>query len=153
MSSAIKIEGGLPLTGQFTATFTSNPSTPPPDVLRNSDVLSIHCSWYIDGLLVPYIGGTWHLRVDFESVGGGDEFSSGIITVPLNGNSGNGTPYSRTIAIPAGLNFPGTTMPKVKSGGESTPYLVVAQLTYRDMLGRPGPMAAKEELGKVTFFL
>jgi hypothetical protein len=153
MSSAIKIEGGLPLTGVLTATFTSAPSTPPPDVLRNSDVLSVHCSWYISGVLVPYIGGTWHLRVDFESVGGGDEFSSGVITVPLDGRSGPGTPYTKTIVIPAGLNFPASAIPKVKSGGESTTYLVVAQLTYRDMNGQPGPMAAKEDLGKVTFYL
>lgn len=153
MSSAIKIEGGLPLTGALTATFTSVPSTPPPDVLRDNDVLNIDCSWYIDGALVPFIGGTWHVRVDFESLGGGDEFSSGIITVPLDGRHGSGDPYKRTIVVSPGPNFPGTTIPKVKSGGESTTYLVVAELTYRDMRNQPGPMAAKEDLGKVTFFL
>jgi hypothetical protein len=153
MSSAIKIEGGIPLTGLFTATFQGVPSTPPADVLRDSDVLSIECNWYVAGGLAPYIGGTWHLRVDFESVGGGAEFSSGVITVPLDGRSGPVTPYTKTIVVPAGPNFPASAIPKVTPGHESTTYLVMAELTYRDMTNQPGPMAAKEDLGKVTFFL
>jgi len=72
--------------------------------------------------------------------------------VSFNGSTGVGTPYTATIVIPMGPNFPNGA-PKVAPGHQATTYLVTVELTCKDMANGPGVMAAREDLGKVTFYL
>ncbi len=147
------IQPGGPASGSFTATIVPGPgpNVAPLDMLRDSDVLNIKCDWYITGPWASSLGGNWYLQADFESIGGGPEFSTTPITVPLNGSTGPGS-YTRTITIPAGALFPGGN-PKVPAGHRTGAYAVTVQLAYTDMAGSPGPMAASFDLGKVTFYL
>jgi hypothetical protein len=149
------INTGPPVTGEFTANLLDGSGVPPNDVIRVGDQFSLECSWYIDGGLASSIGGTWYVRAAFESVGPGPEFYSDEISVTLDGRtgpSGGSGPYTATLVFPPGQNFPGGAGPKVPTGTRFGTYEVAVILSYSDVAGNPGPIAASVNLERMTIF-
>lgn len=145
------IEVGAPLTGEFTAELVDSSGVEPKDVIRRTDVFSIKCTWYIEGGLASSLGGTWYVQAAFDAIGPGAKFRSEEHSVPLDGKTGPDDRYEFSITVPAGENFP-NGIPKVEAGERSEPYQVTALLTYTDVLGKPGPMAASVNLEELTIY-
>jgi hypothetical protein len=147
------IEIGSPITGEFTAAVNDLSGVAPSDVIRVGDGFQVDCSWFIQGGLASSLGGTWHVQLTFEALGPGAEFRTAEIAVPLDGRAGAppAPGYSASVVIPAGANFP-TGQAKVGAGERSTPYQVTALLSYTDLAGNPGPLAASVNLETVTIY-
>ena len=146
------INVGAPITGQFTATIVDVAGNPPTDVVRASDAFRIDCSWFITGGLASSIGGQWYVQIAFEALGGGAEFRSTEIAIPLDGRTGAGTPYTAQAVFPGGANFPGGGPVKVPAGDRNAVYEVAALLAHTDVAGNPGPMAASVNLERLTLY-
>jgi hypothetical protein len=151
--ATVDINTGPPITGKFSAQVVDASGVPPSDVVRVSDAFSIDCSWYLEGGLASSIGGTWYVQAAFESVGPGAEFRSSEVTVPLDGRTGPApaTPYTATLAFPAGANFPSGD-PKVPAGDRNATYEVAVLLSYTDVANNPGPLAASVNLERLTIY-
>jgi hypothetical protein len=151
--ATVDINVGAPLAGQFTAVFVDVANNPPPDVIHAGDDFKIKCDWFLTGGLASSLGGTWHVQAAFESIGPGAEFVTADILVPLTGLAGAppAPGYTAEIDIPAGPNFPSGD-PKVPAGQRSGPYQVTVLLSYADVAGNPGPLAASVNMEDLTIF-
>jgi len=122
------------------------PGGPPQTIIRTDQSWHIHVSWTTTGSCTGMVGGQWHLHAVLESMGPGQEL---ILTdpadhfIPLTPGP-SPVNYSRTINIPAGRVNPGPTGTLV--------YKLVVTLTYVDLTGSPGPMAAYVELPMIQFY-
>ena len=156
--TTVQITSGPPLTGQFEAVIVDVDKVPPPDVVRTDEPLQVDCKWYIEGGLASSIGGTWHLQVAFESIGPGPELRlpTTEMDIDLDGRVGSANPYVASVDIPAGDKFPGTSLEKVPATVPdrelSEPYEITALLTYTDVNGKAGPLAATADLHVLTYF-
>jgi len=153
--ASTNINTGPPITGEFTANLVDGAGVPPSDVIRTSDQFSLDCSWYIDGGLASSLGGQWYVRAAFESVGPGPEFFSDEVPVGLDGRTGptgSPGPYTATLVFPAGQNFPSGAGQKIPTGARFGTYEVAVILSYTDVAGNPGPIAASVNLERLTIF-
>jgi hypothetical protein len=89
-----------PLTakGNFKATVNDNAGLPT-NVIEASEKFTVDCDWDIDAITASLLGGTWHVDLYAESIGGGFEGR-------LAGNAVAVVPgqkvYKSTITVPGG---------------------------------------------------
>lgn len=115
------------------------------NIIRIDQDVTIKFHWRLEGPLTRCICGTWCLNVFFESIGPGPEirlpgYAQGK-HIPVD-PCGDGK-YWDDFVIPAGT-----------LGAEhcSTPYKLVAALTYLTPCDDPGPMAGFCELPVIQFY-
>ena len=137
--------GPLAVNGQLDAVVIDPVGNAPTNVIRNSDPFQVDCSWYLDGPLASSLGGKWRVELLGEGQGPAIEFELPAPSlIPLDGRTGPGTPYTTSIVIPAG---------SVSMGGSPQAVLdLTVALTYIDVAGTPGPIAAFVDLDKVMVF-
>lgn len=149
-----EIHTGPPITGKFTVNLVDGSGVPPNDIIRVSDPFTLECRWFIDGGLASSLGGKWYVRAAFESIGPGPEFHSEEVMVPLDGRTASaGDPdYSASLVFPAGPHFPNGVGQKVQTGLRYGTYEVAVMLSYTDVKGKPGPIAAAVNLERMTIY-
>lgn len=112
---------------------------PASTIISMQDTWNLLVRWQVHGLLVPSIGGTWHVRAYLESIGPGPEALIAKLDLPMTGQ----TDYSHTFHIsPIDPAYP-------KQEG---PYQLVVVITSSNLLGQPAPFAGYEEAGIIQLF-
>lgn len=131
------------LTGHLDAAVYELGGSAPTTVLDNTQGWEVRFNWGVHGSpLTKMLAGKWCLSIHLESMGPGAEFQlpvGGAKIVPFDPAISH---YTAVITVPAG------TVP-------ATPeaiYKVVACLTTKDALGRPGPIAGYVEGPILQFF-
>lgn len=111
------------------------------------DNWEVQVDWTLSGYLSRMICGSWALDVYLESIGPGDELElpqdPDDRDIPLD-PTGSGK-YSATFHVPADFVKP-------VPGETDIAYKMVVSLTYKDVGGRPGPLAGFVELPMVQFY-
>ena len=88
----------LAIGGEFTAEVIDNAGKPT-NVIEASEDFFVKCKWNIDKVTATLLGGTWHVDLYAESIGGGFEgrlAGNAVAVVPGQ------TDYTSTIRVPAG---------------------------------------------------
>jgi hypothetical protein len=88
----------LTATGSFTATVNDNAGLPT-NVIEASLDFTVDCAWNIDAITASILGGTWHVDLYAESIGGGFEGRLAGNFEPVVPGQTN---YSSTITVPGG---------------------------------------------------
>jgi len=124
------------LHGHIYATVMEHGGATPTNIIRSDQAWGVDFTWDLHGTLVPMICGYWCLHVCLESVGPGQELKlpdsipgAPEVKIPVNQASGH---YSYHFHVPAGV---------VQPQHCSTPYKLVATITYETQYGSPGPLA------------
>ena len=133
-----------------------------------SRIIDINDPWYVDvdwslkGPLQRFVCGTWGVDVYMESIGRGPEFElpdEDFEYIPLD-PTGSGE-YHRRINVPAGFikthveSWKEEHMEGGHGPGERETdivYKMVVTVTYRDLGGRPGPIAGFVEYPMLQFY-
>jgi hypothetical protein len=120
----------------------------PTTIIRTTDAWEIQVELSAAGILVPALGGTWHVTAYLESMGPGPDLDlpnvfldTDEIDVPLNG----GANYTFTISVPAGA------VP-VRPEARSSAYKLVVVVSYTDLLNNPSRMAGFVEGSMLQFY-
>jgi|SRR3954451_10036005 hypothetical protein len=87
----------LTASGEFTATVNDNAGLPT-NVIEASLAFTVDCRWTIDPITASLLGGTWHVDLYAESIGGGFEGRLGGNAVAVSPGQ---TTYTSTITVPA----------------------------------------------------
>jgi hypothetical protein len=137
--------GPLAVNGQLEAIVVDPVGDAPTNVIRRSDPFRVDCRWFLDGPLAPTLGGQWRVELLGEGQGPAIEIEvPAPALIALDGRTGPGTPYTTSFNIPANsVNLLGRPQAVLD--------LTVA-LTYIDVAGNPGPLAAFVDLDKVMVF-
>jgi hypothetical protein len=150
-ASESPIDGFLgPLTATVHDPFNVDPDAPQ-TIIQTGKHWSVHINWKTFGPANAMVGGSWHLHAYLESVGPGpdlDLIDSPPPTptdhvIPLTPSSSAEVAYSAHLDVPAGT----VTAPLA-----GRIFKLVVTLTYFDLLGGPGPMAAYVEGPIVQFY-
>jgi hypothetical protein len=102
-------------------------------IVYSGETYYVKVSWWFAGnlALMRHFCGEWQVKIDLESIGTAKEYSSALVSIPMNpcklGTVDN--PYTYTFAL-----TPGTVDPA--DGG--TVYLVAVTLSTLDVCGDPG---------------
>jgi hypothetical protein len=116
----------LSASGTFEAVVQDNAGVPT-DVIEASQDFQADCEWEIDAITAALLGGTWHVDLYAESLGGGFEGRLGgefVVVTPGQQN------YSATIIIPA--NTLPNDPPVHPLGDVSNVYKMVVVLTHHN---------------------
>ena len=119
----------------------------PTNIIRIDEDWLVRIKWALHGSLKSMICGKWCLHVHLESIGRGPELDlphpdrKEEIHVDLD-PCGNGE-YCYDFRVPAGT---------VRPEHCSTPFKVVATVTYENACCKPGPMAGFVEFGILQFY-
>lgn len=133
------------LTGSVSGT-VYEPGEPPTRIIDVADNWVVHLDWSLTGPLQRFVCGTWSVDAYMESMGAGDEFElPEPADIPLD-PTGSGH-YSADFNIPGGF-----MASKITPGETDIPYKIVATVTYKDLGGRPGPIAGFVEFPLVQFY-
>jgi hypothetical protein len=137
--------GPLAVNGELQAIVVDPVGDAPTNVIRRSDPFEVRCRWFVDGPLAPALGGQWRVELLGEGQGPAIEIEvPAPALIALDGRTGPGSPYTTTFNIPANsVNLLGRPQAVLD--------LTVA-LTYIDVAGNPGPIAAFVDLDKVMVF-
>jgi hypothetical protein len=137
--------GPLAVNGELEAIVVDPVGDAPTNVIRRSDPFEVRCRWFVDGPLAPALGGQWRVELLGEGQGPAIEIEvPAPALIALDGRTGPGSPYATTFNIPANsVNLLGRPQAVLD--------LTVA-LTYIDVAGNPGPIAAFVDLDKVMVF-
>ena len=100
----------------------------------------VKLDWRLEGKLAAHFCGQWQIKIDLESIGTADEYSSPIETIDMDPCQADD--YSHTFSI-----APSTLKPA--KGG--TVYLVAVTLSSLDPCGRPGHIWAYGTGERVLF--
>lgn len=116
----------------------------PTRLIRTDTPWRVELNWKLEGDpdVIAMICGRWHVHVRLESMGPGGELSmfDPDCDIPLKPADPN---YTCSFDVPAG---------RVQAAHDGTPYRLVVTLTYRNSVGRAGPMAAYYDAGIYTFY-
>lgn len=128
-----------------------------------SHILDIHDAWTVDvkwtltGKMARMMCGTWAVDAFLESIGRGKDLelpddTKDLAQVEIQPYStGN---YQATFHVPA--DFIQAAWDKDEQGQlkrePSIPYKLVVTVTYKDPVGRPGPLAGFVEYPMLTFY-
>jgi hypothetical protein len=136
--------GPLAVNGQLEAIVVDPVGDAPTNVIRRSDPFRVDCRWFVDGPLAPALGGNWRVELLAEGQGPAIEIEVPAPSlIPLDGRTGP-PGYATSFNIPANsVNLLGRPQAVLD--------LTVA-LTYIDVAGNPGPIAAFVDLDKVMVF-
>jgi hypothetical protein len=133
------------LGGRIEATVLDPNGVSPYNIIQIDDDWTVRIKWAIEGSLKSMICGTWCVHVHLESIGKGPELSLPDpyreIEVPLD-PCGNGE-YYYDFLVRKG---------QITADYCSTPYKVVATVTYKNPCHKPGPMAGFVEFGVLQFY-
>jgi hypothetical protein len=137
--------GPLAVNGELEAIVVDPVGDAPTNVIRRSDPFEVRCRWFVDGPLAPALGGQWRVELLGEGQGPAIEIEvPAPALIALDGRTGPGSPYTTTFNIPANsVNLLGRPQAVLD--------LTVA-LTYIDVAGNPGPIAAFVDLDTVMVF-
>lgn len=133
---------GYIYTSQMTAV-ASEPGEPPTRIFDIHDDVEVVVDWSLPLPLARLICGTFDCDLYLESQGEGKEFEIEGPVVQLNPAT---TTYHAVIKIPHDTIVPAP-------GETDIPYKLTVSVTYKDQLGRPGPIAGFVELPMVQFYL
>jgi len=133
---------GAFLTYPMTAV-ASEPGEPPTRIFDIHDNVEVTVDWSIPAPLARMIAGTFECDLYLESQGEGEEFE---IEGPRQPVDPTKTSYNVVIKIPADRIKPAP-------GETDIPYKLTVTVIYKDVLGRPGPIAGFVELPMVQFYL
>ncbi len=134
------------LHGHIEATVMEHGGTVPTNIIRADQAWGVDLHWDLHGSLVPMICGYWCVHVCLESIGSGpelklpDDIPAAEVKIPVNQISGH---YSYHFHVPAGV---------VKPEHCSTPFKLVATITYETQYKTPGPMAGYVEGPILQFY-
>jgi hypothetical protein len=121
----------------------SEPGEPPTRIFDIHDNVEVAVDWSIPDPLSRMIAGTFECDLYLESQGEGKEFE---IESPPQVVDPSKTTYHAVIRIPADTIKPATDETDI-------PYKLTVTVVYKDVLGRPGPIAGFVELPLVQFYL
>ena len=127
------------LAGRIEASIV-DPGGAPPDILKVDQAWAVDIKWEVTGSLVPLVGGTWHLRLNIDQLGGPGDFPfppANSIDVPVTPANGS---YRQAVNVPANT---------LAAGPGGNTYQVLASLTYTTPAGTPGPIAGYVNCGMV----
>lgn len=144
MSFEIAVPTDKPLYGFMEARVVDINGDSPDNIINIKDAWVVDFHWHLHGPMAKCITGKWCLHVHLESIGKGPElslFEGRDVEVELD-PCGDGH-YQYRFDVKAGT---------VTADACSTPYRVVATLTYRTPCDKPGPMAGFADLGMVQFY-
>jgi hypothetical protein len=102
-------------------------STPTTNIVYSEETYYVKLDWKLEGLLAHHFCGVWQVKVDLESIGTADEYTSELYKIDMDPCQKEG--YSHTFEI-----TPDTVHPA--EGG--TVYLVAVTLSSLDPCGQPG---------------
>ncbi|MCG3160713.1 MAG: hypothetical protein JMDDDDMK_01782 [Acidobacteria bacterium] len=146
-SGEFEVSGGPApnlLHGHIEATVMEHGGTTPTTIIRADQAWAVDLHWDLHGALVPMISGMWVVHIYLESIGPGAELKlpdpAPEIKIPVNQISGH---YAHHFHVPAG---------RVPATHGSTPYKLVAAITYETQYGTPGPMAGYVEGPILQFY-
>ena len=130
------------LTGSLDAELYEEGGACPTTIIDFDQNWGVNIKWELNGSLTPFVCGTWHLSLFFESIGSGPEFDLCCDhTIPLD-PCGDGK-YAYDFKVKKGT---------VKKEHCGRPYKLVVALTYKTKCGKPGPMAGFIELPMIQFY-
>lgn len=131
------------LGGNISAEIREIGGTDPTTIIRFDQDWVVNVEWALTGALKSMICGTWCVNVNLESIGPGEELElpAPELHIPLN-PCGDGK-YKADVLIRAGT---------IKADHCSTPYKLVATVTYVNTCNRPGPMAGFVEGPILQFY-
>lgn len=134
----------------------------PSRILNINEDCVLEVDWSLTGAAQRFICGSWGIDVYMESIGRGPEFElpdEDLQSIPLN-PPGDGH-YHRAIPIPAGTvkTHVESWLEELQEGGglvgepeTDIVYKMVVTVTYRDVGGRPGPIAGFVEMPMLQFY-
>lgn len=110
-------------------------------LIQRDQAIRIGFRWSVSGLLTRFLNpnNKWHLQVFFEQMGGGEVTLGGASQADVNFVPVSGHGYNHVLILPPNSVPEGV-------------YDVVAVIRFQDPAGRPGPIAAFAELGKITVY-
>ncbi len=110
----------------------------------------VQAHWWIDGTAAYYLGGTWHIAVNIESMGPGVEKTLATVDVPVTalgpGPITHRLEYRPWIHIPSRLQDPDNSIPT------DGVYKLVVVLTYTTAFGQHGRIAGFNEGPMLEFY-
>lgn len=135
----------------------------PTRILDIHDDWAVDVNWALTGPLQRFVCGTWGVDVYMESIGKGPEFElpdEKFEDIPLQPNPTG--QYHVHIPVPADFikTHLETFNEELKEHGElkereretDIVYKMVVTVTYRDPMGRPGPIAGFVEMPMLQFY-
>lgn len=134
----------------------------PSRILDINDDWVVEIDWSLTGEAQRFVCGSWGVDVYMESIGKGPEFElpdEDLENIPLN-PTGDGH-YHTAINVPAGFikTHVETWREELKEHGHlpgdresDIVYKMVCTVTYKDVGGRPGPIAGFVEMPMLQFY-
>jgi hypothetical protein len=136
------------LTGDVDILTHQDPDPDPNTVLEIQDQWMVRAHWWIQGPIVPFMAGTWHVSVIVESMGKAGEKTLKTVDVPFTPPVGNPRHYLVDIPIPSYLTEPDPE----KAITEDGVYQLVVVITYTTPGGQVGRMAGFNEGPLLQFY-
>lgn len=141
---------GSLMDGDITATTLVDPGPKPTTIIKVTDPFTVRVSWYVEGLVVPFINGEWKLKVHFEEMGAGNPEGMSFppqaqaisLYPPTRRPRDDRYEYEADVAVPAVMTL----------GVTEGSYKLVTVLTYAQPDGTPGEMAGFKEGPIVQFY-
>jgi hypothetical protein len=134
-------------TANFNLTVLDPNGRTPATIIRNTDAWQLQVDINLTGLVVPFLGGTFHVQPYIEALGANQEGQLVSEQVqPLVGLSN----YSLTFNIQNAASYP------IVPGGvqlDPGPYRLTLVLTYTDLLNNPGEIAGFVEGPIIQFYI
>lgn len=124
------------LSGAISAHVHEYGSVAPRTILEADKDARIHVRWTLDGVLAPFVAGTWYVNAFLELMGPGRDLRLPLmpgVAVPL-------TPRRGPVQYEAWVDIPANTITITDDEG-TKPYKLVVTVTYRAPNNQPGPMA------------
>jgi hypothetical protein len=101
-----------------------------PSTVSAVETFYVKVEWSLTGHLSRHFCGKWQVKIDFESIGTAQEYSSSLVTIDMDPClHGPNNPYSYTFTITSGT---------VKPAPGGTVYLVAVTISSLDPCGDPG---------------
>lgn len=102
-------------------------TTPTTNIVYSEETYYVKVDWRLEGQLAHHFCGVWQVKIDLESIGTADEYSSKLYKIDMDPCKKEG--YSQTFEITSNTLHPA-------EGG--TVYLVAVTLSSLDPCGQPG---------------
>jgi hypothetical protein len=120
-----------PIKGKIAAYAHEHGGVQPKSIIRTDEEWAVAIRWQLEGPLVQFISGKWHIHLYLESIGPGAELRLPIKEIEMKVDRKDGK-YSYEVVVPPNM---------VPVDHDSTPFKLVTVVTYITPYGDPGPMA------------
>jgi hypothetical protein len=102
-------------------------TVPAPNIVNASETYFVRVEWQLTGELARHFCGVWRVKIDLESIGAAEEYSSQCFDIPMDPCQEG--PYSKVFRLNAG---------DLKPAACGTVYIVTTTLSSLDPCGKPG---------------